>query len=55
LNGRPLVNKTCATTSWTNVTAAVTAGQSYTLTLTSHDDNFTGDATFTLFDDVTLR
>ena len=29
-----------------------TAGHSYTLTLISHDDNYVGDATYTLFDDV---
>jgi len=47
--------KTCATaTTWTQKTAAVTAGHSYTLTLTSHDDNYAGDATYTLYDDVTL-
>ncbi|MEP7019409.1 MAG: hypothetical protein ABI808_02065 [Pseudonocardiales bacterium] len=40
---------------WKNITAAVTAGHSYTLTLASHDDNYAGDATFTLFDDITLR
>lgn len=47
--------KTCVGNSgWKQVTAAVTAGHSYTLTLTSHDDNYSGDATYTLFDDVTL-
>ncbi len=47
-----LVN-TCATSaSWTNVTAPVTAGHSYTLTLANHDDNYAGDPTYTLFDDV---
>jgi hypothetical protein len=40
---------------WNNVTAAVTAGHSYTLTLTNHDDNYPGDPTYTLFDDVTLN
>jgi len=47
--------KTCVTTGWLNVTAAVSAGTSYTLTLTSHDDNYSGDPTFTLYDDVTLN
>jgi hypothetical protein len=46
--------KTCTTNSWTHVTAAVTAGTSYTLTLTSHDDNYAADPSFTLFDDITL-
>jgi serine protease len=40
---------------WTNVTASVTAGHSYTLTLLSHDDNYGADPTYTLFDDVTLN
>ena len=40
---------------WTNVTGAVTAGRQYTLTLTNHDDNYTGDPTFTKFDDATLN
>jgi hypothetical protein len=49
------LGKTCVSSSgWTKVTASVTAGQSYTLTLTSHDDNFSGDPTSTLFDDVSL-
>ena len=50
-----ILAKTCATSSWTNVTAAVTAGRSYTLTLTSHDDNYAGDSTYTQFDDVVLQ
>ncbi len=49
-----LLAKTCSTNAWTNKTGAVTAGHSYTLTLTSHDDNYAGDATFTLVDDVSL-
>ncbi|MGZ6142014.1 MAG: hypothetical protein ACXWLM_01690, partial [Myxococcales bacterium] len=53
---RTLVPKTCATSYvWTNVTASVTAGHAYTLTLTSHDDNWSTDPTYTLFDDVLLR
>jgi serine protease len=51
-----LVAKTCAAVyRWTNVTASVTAGHSYTLTLTSHDDNYSFDPTYTLFDDVILQ
>jgi len=47
--------KTCTLgADWKQATAAVTAGHSYTLTLISHDDNFAGDPTFTLYDDVTL-
>jgi hypothetical protein len=39
---------------WKQAAAAVTEGHSYTLTLVSHDDNYAGDATYTLYDDVTL-
>jgi hypothetical protein len=49
--------KTCTTTAvWTQVTwnAAASAGHSVTLTVTNHDDNFSGDATFTYVDDVTV-
>jgi hypothetical protein len=35
-------------------TAGVTAGHSYTLTLIDHDDNFAGDPTYTLYDDIAL-
>jgi hypothetical protein len=47
---------TCtAAGAWTQVSASVTGGHSYTLTLTSHDDNYAGDPTYTLFDDVALQ
>ncbi|HEX8996664.1 MAG TPA: hypothetical protein VF812_11585 [Ktedonobacterales bacterium] len=47
--------KTCSNTgAWSQVTAGVTAGHSVTLTLTSHDDNYSADPTYTLFDDVAL-
>ena len=47
--------KTCVSSSgWIKKTASVTAGHSYTLTLVSHDDDYTGDATYTRYDDVTL-
>ncbi|TDU02547.1 BNR repeat protein [Streptomyces sp. 846.5] len=47
--------KTCvASSGWKQVTRALTAGDSYTLTLTSKDDNYTGDPTYTLYDDVAL-
>ena len=47
--------KTCVSSSgWKQVTKAITAGHSYTLTLTSKDDNYTGDPTYTKYDDVTL-
>ncbi|MFI1165742.1 exo-alpha-sialidase [Streptomyces sp. NPDC020801] len=45
--------KTCTNgQGWKQVTSAVTAGHSYKLTLVSHDDNYAGDATYTLYDDV---
>ena len=45
--------KTCvASSGWKQLTATITAGHSYTLTLTSHDDNYTGDPTYTKYDDV---
>ncbi|NUR63596.1 MAG: hypothetical protein HOV87_33790 [Catenulispora sp.] len=47
--------KTCVSDSgWTQVTKALTAGHSYTLTLVSHDDDYSGDPTYTLYDDVTV-
>jgi hypothetical protein len=49
------LGKTCVSNSgWVQVSAAVAAGHSYTLTLTSHDDNYPGDPTYTHFDDVAL-
>ncbi|HET9052291.1 MAG TPA: hypothetical protein VFO60_11365, partial [Candidatus Dormibacteraeota bacterium] len=47
--------KTCAANSgWRQVTATVTPGHSVTLTLASHDDNYAGDPTYTLYDTVAL-
>jgi Fe-S cluster assembly iron-binding protein IscA len=43
------------TGAWVKVTASITAGHSYTLTLTSHDDNYFADPTYTLFDDVNVQ
>jgi hypothetical protein len=49
------LGKTCTNTgAYSQVTASVTAGHSYTLTLISHDDNYATDPTYTLFDDVAL-
>jgi hypothetical protein len=48
-----MLARTCTSgQGWKQATASVTAGHNYTLTLTSHDDNYTGDATYTLYDDV---
>jgi hypothetical protein len=49
-----LLTKNCSTTAWANSAGSITAGHSYTISLTSHDDNYTGDPTFTLYDDVKL-
>jgi serine protease len=51
------LQKTCVNPSsgWKQVNATVTAGHSYTLTLTSKDDNYAGDATYTKFDDVAVH
>jgi hypothetical protein len=50
-----ILAKVCATSStWVQDTATITGGHSYTLTLVSHDDNYAGDPTYTLFDDVAI-
>ncbi|RAG87019.1 hypothetical protein DN069_03405 [Streptacidiphilus pinicola] len=49
-----LANTCVSNSGWTQLTNAVTAGHSYTLTLVSHDDNYPGDPTYTLYDDVTV-
>ena len=47
--------RTCTNNNtWVQVTASITAGHSYTLTLSNHDDNYAGDPTYTLYDDVVL-
>jgi serine protease len=48
--------KTCSNSgAWGNATHSVVAGHQYTLTLTSHDDNYAADPTYTLFDDVVVH
>src|SRR5437899_5558598 len=51
-----LLAKTCSNSgAWVQSSAAsLVGGHSYTLTLLSHDDNYAGDPTYTLFDDVGL-
>jgi len=50
-----VLGKTCSNSGvWVQVTAPVTAGHSYTLTLINHDDNYPADPTYTLYDDVAL-
>jgi hypothetical protein len=54
---RTVLARTCNNNRvWVQVSATVTAGHSYTLTLTNRDDNFNSppDPTFTLFDDASL-
>lgn len=47
--------KTCvANSGWKQISKTVTAGHNYTLTLTSRDDNYPGDPTYTKYDDVVL-
>jgi serine protease len=48
--------KTCTNTGvWSQATVTITAGHSYTLTLISHDDNFSSDPTYTEYDDVVVK
>ncbi len=50
-----LLANTCSNTgTWTQVSSALTSSHSYTLTLTSHDDNYAGDPTYTQYDDVVI-
>jgi len=53
-----LLAPTCAASAaWTQVTynAASNAGHSVTLTLSNHDDNYSGDPTYTWYDDVAVN
>jgi hypothetical protein len=51
-----VLGKTCSNNgAWSQATWAVTAGKSYTLTLSDHDDNYPGDPTYTLFDDIVVQ
>jgi phosphate-induced protein 1 len=53
-----LLPKTCTNNgTWVQLSKSVAtnAGHSVTLTLTSRDDNYPGDPTYTLFDDVKLQ
>lgn len=47
--------KTCTNgAGWKQVSTALTVGHNYNLTLSSKDDNYAGDPTYTLYDDVKL-
>jgi hypothetical protein len=51
---KTVLAKTCvANSGWKQVTTAITAGHSYTLTLTSKDDNRPRNPTYTTYDDAT--
>ena len=51
-----ILAKTCNTNgTWVKVSKSITAGHSYTLKLISHDDNYPGDPTSTLYDDVAVN
>jgi hypothetical protein len=48
-----MLAKTCTNAgAWAQATAPVVGGHHYTLTLSNHDDNFSGDPTYTWYDDV---
>jgi hypothetical protein len=48
--------RTCSNSGvWVQHTVAVTAGHSYTITLIDHDDNYAGDPTYALYDDVSVQ
>ena len=50
-----MLPKTCTKgKGWVQVSTSIVAGRTYTLTLTSHDDNNRADPTLTLFDDVAI-
>lgn len=49
-----LANTCTNNATWVQVSAKVTANDSYTLSLISHDDNNPGNPTYTLFDDVVV-
>jgi hypothetical protein len=51
-----LLPKVCTNNNtWVQTSATIASGHSYTLTLISHDDNYVGDATYTVFDDVATQ
>ena len=50
-----LANTCTNTSTWVqSASTALTAGHSYTLTLSNHDDNYASDPTYTLYDDVVI-
>src|SRR5436190_24152889 len=50
-----MLARTCTNTGlWKTASATLVGAHSYTLTLIDHDDNYPGDPTYTLYDDVTI-
>jgi hypothetical protein len=50
-----ILPKDCSKSSaWKQVSANLTGGHQYALTLVSHDDDYAGDPTYALFDDVVV-
>ena len=53
-----VLKKSCvASSGWTQVSFSLSAygGQTVVLSLTSHDDNYGADPTYTLVDDVSIQ
>ncbi len=52
-----ILGRTCVnpTSGWRQVNKSLVIGDRYTLTLTSHDDDYFADPTYTLFDDVSTH
>ena len=50
-----MLARTCSNTgTWQQASATATGGHSVTLTLSNHDDNYSGDPTYTLYDDIAV-
>lgn len=50
-----ILPNTCSNTGWAQSSpAALTGGDTYTLTLLNHDDNYVSDPTYTWYDDVVV-
>ena len=50
-----MLANTCTNSgAWVQASATVTGGHSVTLTLSNHDDNYSGDPTYTLYDTVAI-
>jgi serine protease len=48
--------KTCTNNgTWFQKIVTLTGGHSYTITLSNRDDNYPGDPTYTLYDDIFIQ